>query len=79
MAYFSSKQVNEFHTMISDWLKPHNLSCEDIKTASDAWTVAHRSGVTEICYSDRNCVDAHIKTALTKIFPNAVFKDKYNY
>jgi len=25
------------------------------------------------------CHDAHIKTALAAIFPNAVFKDKYHY
>jgi hypothetical protein len=26
-----------------------------------------------------DCHDAHIKTALAQIFPNAVFKDKYRY
>ena len=56
-------------------------------SGSDAWNVAHRAGVTAYCYGDTSrdmpgiegCVDAHIKTALAAIFPNATFKDTYRY
>lgn len=51
----------------------------DVVTGSDAWEVAHRCGITREAYEDRTVVDAHIKTVLAKIFPNAVFKDTYHY
>jgi len=44
---------------------------------SMAWLVAHRCGITNEAYSDRSVTDAHIVTALKKVFPNAVFKDRY--
>ena len=58
-----------------------------VTTGSQAWDLAHRAGVTSYCYGDTSkdlpgipdCVDAHIKTALAAIFPNAVFADKYSY
>lgn len=58
-----------------------------VTTGSSAWTVAHRAGVTDYCYGNtakdmpgiEGCHYAHIKTALAKIFPAAVFGDKYRY
>ena len=58
----------------------HSLQIEDIKTGIDAWNIAHRLDIPREAYAiDNSIVDAHIKTALQKIFPNAVFKDKYHY
>ena len=36
------------------------------------------SGLNAVCSSE-GLNDAHIKTALQKIFPNAVFQDSYHY
>ena len=55
------------------------LACLDIKTGRDAWSIAHRAGIVRDAYADREIVDAHIQTALEKIFPNADFLDKKIY
>lgn len=53
---------------------------DDVKTGVDAWAVAHRVGITNEAYAmSRDIHDAHIQTALEKIFPNAVFKDAKRY
>jgi len=52
---------------------------KDIHLGVEAWTIAHLSGITSEAYDDRSVTDAHIKTALEKIFPNANFKDRYSY
>lgn len=71
---------------VADWMvwadnfcrdKPYRRA--DIKTGADAWAIASKSGMLTDAYKDRDIVDAHIKTALSVIFPNAVFKDKYHY
>lgn len=50
-----------------------------IQTGSGAWAIAHNAGVTREAYADRSILDAHIQTALEKIFPNAKFKDRKVY
>lgn len=58
----------------------NGIKLEDIKTGCDAWTVAHKSGITRHAYGvSRDVCDAHIQTALEKIMLNAVFKDKKVY
>lgn len=87
MAFISNEQIEEFRKLATEWLADKGLTPEQIETGSNAWSVAVRSGITDICYGNSakdepgipGCVDAHIKTALTKIFPNAIFKDKYQY
>lgn len=87
MALIEQKYIEQFRNLATEWLSERGYNCEDIKTGSDAWTVAHCAGITDICYGNTakdlpgidGCVDAHIKTALTRIFPNAEFKDKYHY
>lgn len=67
--------------MATKWLAA-NLSetgCHDVKTGSDAWAIASRSGILHVAYQDRSVTDAHIQTALEAIFPNAVFKDRKRY
>ena len=51
----------------------------DVKTGVDAWGIAHAANISMEAYNDFNANDAHIQTALEKIFPNAVFKDKKRY
>ena len=58
----------------------YGLKPDDIKTGSDAWSIASKLDFTREAYAmDRSINDAHIKTALQRIFPNAVFKDVYHY
>ena len=94
MAFIKGNDLEAIKHMIESFMsnpsnfadgKPRNAA--DITTGSDAWVVAHRAGVTAYCYGDTSrdmpgipdCVDAHIKTALAAICPNAVFKDTYRY
>lgn len=55
------------------------LSVADVNKGVDAWTVAHRAGIVVEAYKDPTVHDAHIRTALEQIFPNAVFRDKKVY
>ena len=79
MARFDDKTIERWTVQATDWLAPRNYTCTDIVTGVDAWTVASRCGITSEAYKDRNVVDAHIQTALTRVFPRAVFKDKKRY
>lgn len=87
MAYIAIEYIEQFRKLATDWLAERNYTCGDVETGIVAWMVAHRAGITEICYGNTakdlpgidGCVDAHIKTALVQIFPNAIFKDKYHY
>jgi hypothetical protein len=71
----------------SKWADGKPKACSMVVTGSQAWGIAHRSGITEFCYGNtakdypgiEGICDAHIVTALKKIFPNAVFKDSYRY
>jgi len=73
--------------MIADWsaradsyLANRAMIREDIKSGVDAWTVAHCIGATREAYgADRDILDAHIQTALARVFPQAVFKDAKRY
>ncbi len=72
---------------LADWtaravafLEAHNLTIEDVKTGANAWTVAHKTRITMDAYDiSRDIVDAHIQSALERIFPCAVFKDAKRY
>lgn len=83
----NSEYVEQFHKLTSDWLAERNYKLEDIKDGITAWAVAHRSGITDICYGNTaknlpgidGCLDAHIQTALEKIFPNVTFRDAKRY
>lgn len=70
-----------------NWADKEPKACAMVESGSLAWTIASKSGITAYCYGDTSkglpgipgIVDAHIKTALQTIFPNAVFRDKYAY
>jgi len=94
MALINSAYVEQFRKLAADFLADGSRfadgkarACEDIQQGVTAWDIAHRVGITDICYGNTakdlpgidGCHDAHIKTALAAIFPNAVFKDKYHY
>lgn len=76
---FDDQIITDWTKLADKYLTPHNYTRGDIKTGRDAWAVAHRCGITAIAYLARDVTDAHIKTALARVFPNAVFKDKYHY
>lgn len=71
----------------ANWSDGDPKDCGMVESGALAWELAHRAGITSYCYGDTSrdmpgipdCVDAHIKTALARIFPNAVFKDRYAY
>lgn len=94
MALIGNELVAEFKKLAADFLAEGSRfadgkarSCEDIQQGATAWNIAHRAGITDICYGNSakdlpgidGCHDAHIKTALAKVFPNAAFADTYNY
>lgn len=80
MAKFDNEKVKHWGELAEKWLnEKHGISCVDIKMGVEAWVIAHRTGISSDAYKDDTVTDAHIKTALQKIFPNAVFKDKYHY
>jgi len=75
----SSETVEKWRGWATEWLIDAGFTPEDMTAGVDAWTVAHRSGIVKDAYSDPTVVDAHIQTALEKIFQNVVFKDKKVY
>lgn len=94
MAFISPAHVEHFRSLAENFLGDGSRfadgkarTCEDIRQGATAWEIAHRVGITEICYGNtakdlpgiEGCHDAHIKTALKAIFPNAIFKDTYSY
>jgi hypothetical protein len=74
-------------TVLARWSKycrlllaEHGYTPDQVTTGSDAWNIAHKLDIPREAYAiDDSIVDAHIKTALQHIFPNAVFKDRYHY
>ena len=80
MAKIEQAMVQDWRARASEYLAGRGYTLDDVKTGSDAWVVAHAIKATNEAYDiSRDITDAHIKTVLAKIFPNAVFKDKYRY
>jgi hypothetical protein len=79
MAKFDSDTIARWTVMAADYLGRNGYDLSDVKLGSEAWAIAHRSGISYEAYEDMSVVDAHIVTALKQIFPNAEFKDKYSY
>lgn len=84
MAKIDAATVERWRGMAQGWMlrgivEPHN-GLEHVILGRDAWTVAHRAGICAEAYAmSRDIHDAHIQTALEKIFPNVVFKDAKRY
>jgi len=77
---FNTETINRWTAMATEFVAEKCTGqINDEMDGGTAWEIAHRCGITQEAYQDRTVVDAHIKTALQKIFPNAVFKDRYHY
>jgi hypothetical protein len=76
----TAEEVKRYRSMAEEWLK-NNLGIprEHILEGRDAWTIAHKCGITFLAYQNRSVTDAHIQTALEAIFPNAIFKERKRY
>ena len=67
--------------MLERWEKYSELycrdfgkTCDDVKTGLQAWNIAHALGIPKEAYHvDDSINDAHIETALGRIFKNAIF------
>lgn len=81
MARFDKQTTDRWAGMARQWLGKYHPqhSPNSIVQGVDAWTVAHRCGITREAYKDRTVTDGHVQTALEAIFPNVVFKDKKVY
>lgn len=72
--------IETFKTMADDRLKECLVDRSGILQGPDAWTVAHQAGIVRHAYDiGADVTDGHIQTALERVFPNAVFKDKKVY
>lgn len=87
MALIGAEYIEQFKSLADIWLAERDLSRGQVTAGTDAWHIAFKAGITDICYGNtskdlpgiENCVDAHIQTALQKVFPNVVFRDKKVY
>lgn len=81
MAKIDNATVNNWRSLCETWLQnKYSKSLDWITTGKDAWTVAHAVEIPRQAYAlGRDIHDAHIRTALEKIFPKAVFRDKKVY
>ena len=77
----NQETLSKWRAVVDQWLmNNHGLIANQVTTGRDAWTVAHRTGIALEAYDiSRDITDAHIQTALQRIFPNAVFRDKKRY
>lgn len=74
--------LSQWHKDAAAVCAEFNITKEDVKTGRDAWSIAHKAGITRRAYDlprELGVNDAHIQTALEDIFPNAVFRDAKRY
>lgn len=76
---FNAETVERWCKLCADHLALRGETLADVQTGVKAWATAHDTGITREAYSVRSVIDAHIQTALERIFPNAVFKDRKVY
>jgi len=57
----------------------HGITRGGIQHGVDAWAVAGKIGLLREAYEDRTVLDAHIQTALQRVFPNCAFRDAKVY
>lgn len=74
-----ASKIQEVITEVDAYLRKYNITRSTIIVGVDAWTLAHRVKFTDWAYAQPGLNDAHIQTALQRIFPNVVFKDKKRY
>lgn len=76
---FDNDTVIRWTEMAANYLGQRGHDLSEVKQGVDAWTIAHQTGITREAYEDRSVTDAHIQTALEKVFPDVTFKDKKVY
>ena len=76
-----AKYMESWTGRVDGWLANNipGVTRDKVMTGRDAWTIAHRAGITAEAYQDRDVLDAHIQTALEHIFPAAQFHDAKRY
>lgn len=79
MTKILSEDVEDFRVQAVGYLALRGFQINDVKHGSDAWVIAHQTGFASQCYEQADVTDAHIVTAMKKVFPNVVFKDRYSY
>tara|TARA_R110000782_G_scaffold1129_5_gene4433 strand:+ start:1111 stop:1350 length:240 start_codon:yes stop_codon:yes gene_type:complete len=79
MTKFDNDTLIRWEGMIWNFLGQNGYGIEDVVTGKEAWNVANVVGILSEAYEDRTVIDAHIQTALEKLFPDAIFKDKKVY
>ena len=87
MAKIDTDTLVRWTKMVDDWMAANagildavGIRLRDhVVDGISAWTLVRRSGVLDEAYKDRSIVDAHIQTAMEKIFPNVKFRDKKVY
>lgn len=80
MPKFDDDTIARWKAMAQNYLSLHaDMTTNSVETGRMAWDVAHGCGIVREAYNDRSVVDAHVQTALQKIMPNAVFRDKKRY
>jgi hypothetical protein len=79
MTKFDNDTLIRWEGMIWNFLGQNGYGIEDVVTGKEAWNVANAVGILSEAYEDRTVIDAHIQTALEKLFPDAIFKDKKVY
>ena len=79
MTKISAETVQNWMDRADAYLTKTDYTIADVREGAHAWALANILGFTREAYEDRTVVDAHIKTALQKVFPDAVFKDRYTY
>jgi len=74
-----NQTVTRWTEMANDYLVRNGYDLSDVKMGVEAWDIANHVGILREAYQDRHILDAHIQTALEKIFPDCVFRDKKRY
>ena len=80
----STTHLNLIRDMAEAYLARYGYTLDSITIGRDAWAVLHDSGAYraiggEFPNGHPDYSDAHLKTALASIMPNAVFTSKYAY
>lgn len=76
----SQEHVTIMRELCSKLLIENGYTLEAVTTGTDAWNVYHKAG----CFNaiggyNAPYSDGHLQTALEKIFPNVVFKERKTY
>lgn len=83
MAKIPQEMIAKWANKVDEWFENTQVStlhASDITSGREVWAIAGKLGLTREAYNiGRDVLDAHIQTALEKIFPNAIFLDPKRY